>query len=141
MALTKLREEELEKAKKEATALEKEKAEALARLQESDEGAKRLMSRVTALEAEKEQMAAASEVQEEKYRALVGQVEALQQQLAEKDEQLRVAETSGATTPTPSSARDLPQVEVKVTTHGGSVAMPARYAKEEANHDARLSRG
>ena len=39
------------------------------------------------------------------------------------------------------SSSRLPSVEVEVTTGVDAVAMPAGYAREEANHDARLSRG
>ena len=139
-ALVRLREEEAEKARAEAAAALEAKATALARLQESEEGAKRLAEKATALEAEKAQQAAAAAASEEERRALAEKAEALEKELAAKEAQLREAEEA-AKTPVLTPVARLPAVEVEVTTGVDAVAMPAGYAREEANHDARLSRG
>lgn len=139
-ALVRLREEEAEKARAEAAAALEAKATVLARLQESEEGAKRLAEKATALEAEKAQQAAAAAASEEERRALAEKAETLEKQLSAKEAQLREAEEA-AKTPVPAPVARLPSVEVEVTTGVDAVAMPAGYAREEANHDARLSRG
>lgn len=139
-ALVRLREEEAEKARAEAAAALEAKATALARLQESEEGAKRLAEKAKALEAEKAQQAAAAAASEEERRVLAEKAEALEKQLSAKEAQLREAEEA-AKTPVLTPVARLPAVEVEVTTGVDAVAMPAGYAREEANHDARLSRG
>ena len=107
---------------------------------EAMEAKKAMEEENKALEAEKAQQAAAAAASEEERRALAEKAETLEKQLSAKEAQLREAEEA-AKTPVPAPVARLPSVEVEVTTGVDAVAMPAGYAREEANHDARLSRG
>ena len=109
-------------------------------VKESVEYLRQKAEKATALEAEKAQQAAAAAASEEERRALAEKAETLEKQLSAKEAQLREAEEA-AKTPVPAPVARLPSVEVEVTTGVDAVAMPAGYAREEANHDARLSRG
>ena len=124
----------------EAEAMEAKKAmeeenKALEALKESNAALVRLREE----EAEKARAAAAA-AREAARRALAEQAAALEKQLSAKEAQLREGEEA-AKTPVPAPVARLPSVEVEVTTGVDAVAMPAGYAREEANHDARLSRG